>query len=80
MQTLAHCRTLWLSCLTVRSAFLLSVNLTLQTLDAMCQNTLQRLSQNHANLPTCYRKKIHSRGIVELGVHKGGWCTLRGCN
>ena len=58
MQTSVHCCTLWLSSLTVRSAFLLSVNLTVQTLDAMCQNTLQRLSQNHANLPTtCYQKK-----------------------
>ena len=45
--------------LTARSAFLLSVNLTLQTLDAISQNTLQLLSQNHANLPcnlpTSYR-------------------------
>ena len=44
---------LWLSRLTARSAFSLSMNLTLQTLDAMCQNTLQCLSQNHANLPQC---------------------------
>jgi len=34
-----------------------SKNLTVQTLDAMCQSSLQRLSQHHANLPTCYRKK-----------------------
>ena len=57
MQTPVYCCTLWLSRLTARSAFLLSVNLTLQTLDAMCQNTLQCLSQNHANLLTSYRKK-----------------------
>jgi len=57
MQTSVHCSILWLSRLTARSAFPLSVNLTLQTLDAMCQNTLQRLSQNHANLPTSYRNK-----------------------
>ena len=34
-----HCCMLWLSRLTARSAFSLSMNLTLQTLDAMCQNT-----------------------------------------
>ena len=30
-------------------------NLTLQTLDAISQNTMQRLSQNHANLFNSYR-------------------------
>jgi len=58
-QTSVHCCTLWLSRLTTRSAFPLSTNLTLQTLDAISQNTLQRFSQNHANfpcnLPTSYR-------------------------
>jgi len=57
MQTSVHCCTLWLSRLTARSAILLSVNLTLQTLDVMCQYTMQCLSQNHANVPTFYRKK-----------------------
>ena len=35
MQTSVHCCTLWLSRLTARSAFPLSVNLTLQTFDAI---------------------------------------------
>ena len=30
---------------------------TLQTLGAMCQNTLRRLSQNDANFPTSYQNK-----------------------
>jgi len=47
MQSSVDCCTLWLLRLTVRSAFLRSANLSVQTLDAMCQNTLQRLSQNH---------------------------------
>jgi len=60
----------WLSLSTVRSAFPLSVNLTFQTLDAMCQNTLQRLSQNHANLPTSYQnKKLLDRTKLRVIEH-----------